>query len=258
MELSPNVTYSYASLFRDIFCSIEHRINKKKSSLSPREEANAFGIDPNFSSETFLCGIFLLEDTSEAINNFNAYGLDGPTKIKGNLGERYLRLYGILNAAYMQYVVCTEFYKIFKIPNVSVFREEAGKFKILKARNAGASHSVNYVLNGIKDYYKIAQVSVKGFGEKLSIIGEKDKEYQYNLKNDLDRFSEFIQTEFHNIIYVLIERLFDQNSKDYKRYMESLEIIGARRKGDIVFPRIDGGYITYTSDPSVLNKTDDE
>ncbi|MEM9391533.1 MAG: hypothetical protein AAGA02_13735 [Bacteroidota bacterium] len=102
MELNDNNTYNYASLLRKIFRFLENRYQKKKVK-NPRTESKVFGIDPNYTAETFLSGIFLLEDTSQAIDNYFEFGLEGPTKYK-NFGERYLRLYGLLNSAYMQYV----------------------------------------------------------------------------------------------------------------------------------------------------------
>ncbi len=43
----------------------------------------------------------ILEDSNEAISNFLKFGLSGPTKYE-SLGEKYLRLYGVLNATYLQ------------------------------------------------------------------------------------------------------------------------------------------------------------
>ncbi len=44
---------------------------------------------------------YLLEDTQLAKQNFTEFGTTGPTKYE-NLGEVYLRVYGVLNACYLQ------------------------------------------------------------------------------------------------------------------------------------------------------------
>ena len=124
MELTDNSIYNYAFLLRSIFCSIEHRYQQRRKKSSQVSESEVFKIDPNYTAETFLCGIFLLEDTSDATDNYNKFGLDGPTKYE-NIGEKYLRLYGILNAAYMQFITCHEFYRMFKVSGHKKFKKES-------------------------------------------------------------------------------------------------------------------------------------
>jgi hypothetical protein len=43
----------------------------------------------------------IIGDASLAINNFLEFWLDGPTKYE-DVGEKYLRLYSVLNAIYIQ------------------------------------------------------------------------------------------------------------------------------------------------------------
>src|ERR1700731_3985821 len=50
----------------------------------------------------FLCAAMdIIGDASTAIDNVQRFGLSGPTK-HNDTGEKYLRLYGMLSAAYIQ------------------------------------------------------------------------------------------------------------------------------------------------------------
>lgn len=246
MNYPNNLTHDYANILRSIFCTLDDRYNKRKV-RNQKVEAKVFGIDPNFTAETFLSAIFLIEDTSQAINNFWEHGLDGPTKYD-NVGERYLRLYGLLNSAYMQFVSCRELYKIFKISGFDSFKEQAKQLKILKARNTAAAHSVNFESDGVKDFYKVSQTTVHGFGEHLHIIGERDNEYEINLKAELETFTSFINSQLSKIANELINKLFPQESRVFIELSEELYLNDERAKGSLVFERPDGGYTIASSE----------
>ena len=64
-----------------------------------------------------LCSLMdVLNDTELAKENFIKYGIGGPTKIS-DIGEQYLRLYGITNSIYLQksavlaFIECLEKFK---------------------------------------------------------------------------------------------------------------------------------------------------
>ena len=59
-----------------------------------------------------LCSLMdVIGDTELAKKHFFNYGIDGPTKIL-DYGEQYLRLYGILNALYLQKSAIFEFLEL--------------------------------------------------------------------------------------------------------------------------------------------------
>ena len=82
----------------------DERLNKK------------YGIDNQLNHFIIKACVDLLEDTEYAIEDFEKFGLDGPTKYK-NTGERYLRLYGLLNAVNSQKSIVITLHEIFKVPN---------------------------------------------------------------------------------------------------------------------------------------------
>ena len=64
------------------------------------------------------------------MGNFQKYGLDGPTKFE-DLGEKYLRLYGFLNATYIQQAAVLSLYKFLNVPNP---KEAKKRIEVLKIR----------------------------------------------------------------------------------------------------------------------------
>ncbi len=72
----------------------------------------------------FLCSAMdLVSDTASAIGNFLQFGLEGPTKYD-NPGERYLRLYGVLNATYIQQAAILNLYRIVQVPNLKKAKKQ--------------------------------------------------------------------------------------------------------------------------------------
>jgi len=85
----------------------------------------------------------ILEDSNEAIINFLNFGLSGPTKYN-DLGEKYLRLYGLLNATYQQQQAISNLYKFFQCSNINSLSKKINTLKIRDLRHKLGSHSVNY------------------------------------------------------------------------------------------------------------------
>lgn len=241
MYFSENATYNYASILRNIYCALEYRIRRKNKDLSEKDESLIFGIDPEFPSESLLSCIYLLEDTSQAIDNYYDFGLDRKGVAAKKIGEKYLRLYGLLNAVYMQFTLCRELYKMYKVPGLSDYVNKASSYRILKARHAGASHSVNYKLVGIKSYFRISQGTLSGFGENIHIISSDNADFRYNLKKDLKDFEKLINLELSKIIKFINRRMFDKNSKDFRIFESDLIMVDSQSTGEIVIENIGNG-----------------
>ncbi|OGR22724.1 MAG: hypothetical protein A2277_04460 [Desulfobacterales bacterium RIFOXYA12_FULL_46_15] len=76
----------------------------------------------------------ILEDSNAAIASFLRFGVSGPTKYD-DLGEKYLRLYGVLNATYLQQYAILNLYKFFQCTNLNSLKNEIESLKIRELRN---------------------------------------------------------------------------------------------------------------------------
>jgi hypothetical protein len=128
----------------------------------------------------------VIEDTDYAIQEFLQNGLE--TKLKTQ-GELYLRLYGILNAIYLQINSIIELLEIFKTPNKSEIIFELKNLEISKLRNMAGSHTVNYTIDNTKkpnkenkDFFRVAQSSIDKWSKNLLVVSQKTKCYDFDLK----------------------------------------------------------------------------
>ena len=135
MKSSLNVLNSYAQAFRDLI-----NVKVRSSSETVRELLRLNqGEDWNF-----LCvAMDVVGDVSAAIRNFLQFGLDGPTRYQ-DVGERYLRLYGLQNAAYIQQQAVLKLFKLMNVPNPKAIQAELDDLKVRKLRHKLASHSTDY------------------------------------------------------------------------------------------------------------------
>ena len=94
---------------------------------------------------SFLCvSMDIIEDACTAIDNFLKFGLNGPTKYE-DVGEKYLRLYGILSATYIQQEALLKLYQIVNVPpSLKKGKELVNKLSIRSLRHKLSSHGTNY------------------------------------------------------------------------------------------------------------------
>lgn len=88
--------------------------------------------------------IYIIGDTSIAIQNFLRFGLNGPTKYEDE-GERYLRLYGLLNASYIQQETVLKLYTLMNVPNPKIIKQQIDHLQIRDLRHKIGAHGVDFV-----------------------------------------------------------------------------------------------------------------
>lgn len=137
----------------------------------------------------FRSCIDLIEDTESAITYFSTFGLEKFNKRIGkNFGEIYIKLYGILNAVYLQLNAIIEIYEICKIPNkkdvVSKFRNQ----KIFELRNIMGAHTSNFEdksdympLNFSHNSFRITQMQLNAKGNNLHAVDSFGNIKEFNL-----------------------------------------------------------------------------
>lgn len=133
--------------------------------------------------------IDLINDTENAIYYFCEYGLEKyEKKIGKDLGEIYLKLYGILNAIYLQMSSIVELYEILNIPNKSEVVNNLRKLKIFELRNIAGSHTINFEdrseyipSNFNKNFFRITQMQLDSKSENLHAVDGFHNIREFNL-----------------------------------------------------------------------------
>lgn len=159
----------------------------------------------------------LIEDTEHAIRNFCEYGL-GKINKEGNYGrdisEMYLKLYGILNAVYLQTYSIIELFETLN----TVHKNAKGKIlkthKIHELRNIAGAHTINFLdksdympANRVKNIFRIVQSMLTPKGENIlavSVFGKSRIFNLYELILDFNEISEKLLFESVRDYYKLV------------------------------------------------------
>lgn len=135
-ESPTKVLDKYTEAFRDL-------VNEKNLS-SPKTIKDLLRLNKD-EDWGFICAAMdVVEDASSAIRNFLRFGLDGPTKYE-EVGERYLRLYGVLSATYIQQGAIHKLYKLMNVHNPKSVKEKFESLKIRDIRHKLGSHSTEFL-----------------------------------------------------------------------------------------------------------------
>lgn len=158
--------------------------------------------------------IDVLEDTQYAINETFRNGLEAESK---HIGEKYLRLYGVLNAYSLQ---MQSLFNLIKIFNSTTQREIKARFRnlgIIELRNKIASHTTNYIddYNDSKnlDFFRLTQTTLTKWSKELIIVSYKSKFKEIDLINLMNEFTEALEKELHKICEKSINSIFRRKSE---------------------------------------------
>ena len=130
-----SLLHKYASLFRKLINSSVWGSDKSiKTLLRLNSES-----DWNF----LTAAMDIVDDASSAIHHIESYGLSGPTKYR-DTGEKYLRLYGLLSATYIQQQAILTIFRIMNVPKPRDAVLRFDKLEIRSLRHKLSSHGTNY------------------------------------------------------------------------------------------------------------------
>ena len=159
----------------------------------------------------------LIEDTEFAIRNFCEYGLEKFTP-NGNYGrdlcEMYLKLYGVLNAVYLQAHSIIELLETMNTVHKNEKRKLLKTHKILELRNIAGAHTINFEdksdympANNRKNFFRIVQSMLTPKGENILAVSVFEKSRKFNLYElilDYNRIAEKLFFESVSDYYKLV------------------------------------------------------
>lgn len=158
-----------------------------------------------------------MEDAQYAINEFIENGL----AVKGDRhGEMYLRLYGVLNACYLQVGVITDFLRLFKFKNQKEIRLELNELKAIRLRNKIASHTTSYIdKDNNFNYFKVSQSSLSKDANRILIVRSNKEANYINLLDLIIEFTKSIELYLEQIIEKeLYSRSFKNEAFEWMKF----------------------------------------
>ncbi len=135
MQSLATVLRNYADAFREL---INSKVPESYDDLQAALRLNK-AEDWGF----VCCAMDIIGDALLALESFLRFGLDGPTKYDED-GEKYLRLYGVLNAAYIQQGAVCKLHKLMNCPNSKDVRASVDALAICGIRHKLGAHCVDY------------------------------------------------------------------------------------------------------------------
>jgi len=233
IKSSLNVLDSYAKAFRDLI-NVKVRSNSKtvRELLRLNKEEDW----------DFLCvAMDVVGDASAAIRNFLQFGLDGPTRYQ-DAGERYLRLYGLLSAAYIQQQAVLKLFKLMNVPNPKTIKAKLDGLKIRELRHKLASHSTDYENPATQDIetYVPVRIGVSGFNCMYSQNRGKVLR-SLDLEAAIEEHCRLLISVMDAMYAKAIQTLYKGQSKKLTELKERLEDLRIEKDGGIVLRSPQGG-----------------
>jgi hypothetical protein len=193
----------------------------------------------NIGDWNVLCSLMdVLGDTELAKENFFKFDLSGPTRILDH-GEQYLRLYGIVNAVYLQKSALIALIELVKLNDKKRVVERIESLKMLELRHIAGAHTVNFLDNGVKNPHQIQ----RSFGgdRKITARDSKGVFKDYNLKDLLTEYNSVAQELIIQASEKFIDTVFEKGNTSKAKYQDRLTLIKSQNMGNRVFYFPDGG-----------------
>ena len=241
MNTKVELVEKYGKAFRDL---INAKIWPSKAVI---REALRLSKDEDWA---FLCvSMDIVEDACTAINNFQKFGLNGPTKYD-NFGEKYLRLYGILSATYIQQEALLKLYQLMNVPpSLKKGKELVDNLSIRYLRHKLCSHSTNYYdkeSDSIQAYVPI-RIDLGNFNCTYAKNGRGNHK-SVDLKEAVDEHLNVMIELLDKIMEKSINTLFkgQESSKSCIEFSKILDELRLLRKGGIVHQLPNGRKLIIT------------
>lgn len=180
-----------------------------------------FGFENDSGWNILMNAFYVFEDTELAKKDFEQFKLQGPSRHK-NIGEKYLRLYGILNSFYQQNLALINLMELFKFDSKNIYRKQLNESDCIILRNKIASHSTNYLTARQPkkfDVYEISRPELEN--GKIHLLKNQDTYEYYDLNNLINDFNEITQNILSKILKKFIQKKFNNQGKYYKEYIKS-------------------------------------
>ncbi len=170
-----------------------------------------------YDHDLFRACIDQMEDAQYAINEFLENGLHVS---ENRQGEMYLRLYGVLNACYLQVGVITDLVRLFNFQNQKRIREQLKKTDAIELRNKIASHTTSYIdKNNNFHYYKVAQSSLDKKANRILIVRSNEEADYINLTKYVREFTTTIELYLEQVISKeLYSRTFKKAAFEWMKF----------------------------------------
>ncbi|MBU6249244.1 MAG: hypothetical protein KGN77_15990 [Xanthomonadaceae bacterium] len=217
---------SYSDAFRDL---VNDRVGWKG------EPARKLRLNTD-EDWSFVCvAMDILGDASLALHNFLEFGIDGPTKYD-DTGEKYLRLYGLLSAAYIQQQAALKLHNLMNCTRQKEFKRRVDQLAIRALRHQLASHSLDckdFSANSVSAFVPV-RIDLGGFNCTVT-ENRGDRSASYNLRNAVRDHCEFMLDLLDATYEKSYKTIFKNQAAKLEKHSSKLEELRHVKAGHLVF-----------------------
>jgi hypothetical protein len=178
----------------------------------------------------FICtAMDVMGDACLAIENFLRFGLEGPTKYDEK-GEKYLRLYGVLNATYIQQQAIHNLFRLNNVSNPKKAKEKIESLRIRKVRHKLGAHSSDYFNRDQKkiESYVLTRIMLAGFNCDF-LNNETSEHDRVDLKSDIEEHLKLMIELLEETYEKAITIFYKGNQKRKNEFQEKLKDLRIER-----------------------------
>lgn len=226
--MEKSLVYRCEQIIRDLTNDVARKISGKPF----RETVIARLRFANVDDWNILCSLMdVLGDTKLAKENFLKFDLSGPTKIP-DYGEQYLRLYGIVNAVYLQKSAIVSFVELVKLNGKKEIIRKIDALKIIEFRHIVGAHTIDFLDNGVKNPHQLQRSMLTD--ETLKTSDSRGNFKDYDLRNLLKEYNKFAEGLLIQATEKFIKTVLKNGGQKLDSYVERLEAVKSAKNGDIV------------------------
>lgn len=174
--------------------------------------------------------LYLLEDVQLAKANFGRFNLSGPTKYN-DIGEQYLRLYGIYNACYLEKQAA---FKIEKVLGLQINSGTINRLQIFEFRKCFGSHTVNVGHDELEHSYILDRSSLSN--GTIEGYSSNAKCGHHSMRGDIaaqiDEWNRVLEEQLFMICQFILGRLQDVIGEKASKFETAISRIGKIRSGE--------------------------
>lgn len=227
----------YINILRDIVSSKSMKDEKKNEEFNSKM-ARLLCLNREKDLNIIYASFDVVGDTNLAIKHFEEFGLSGATKYD-EVGEKYLRLYGILNAIYLHKEALLSLYNKFNIENSTKVQKEINDLKILHIRHKIGAHSVNYKNGSDIECYTPSRITMTD--KELEFYNMDISKHEFetiNLESLINEYLEAIFKIVEKLVNDFVSKIFKTNANIKQEYLGKIDLISQQVKGDLIVIKI--------------------
>ena len=203
----------YEIFIREIIESSKRNIDLDKLELQRKLFTTAtkekFKFDKSESWKFLTSCLDTIGDSQFAIIHFQNGKLENHKEF--NTGERYLILYGLLSAVYIQQQSIIKLAELFKLRDFNLIKDEFKTLKITELRHYISAHPVNFSGPGKIESFKIDRSSMTD--EKcVTVINENNNSIHFRIFEMITEYGFTAEMSLKKVGEKLIENLYKKSS----------------------------------------------